>query len=157
MSPKSLTIKEAKQRIAKFCAYQERCQQEVRDKLYSYGLYSNDVELIIHELNRQNFINEERFAIAYVRGKFLYKKWGRLKIVQHLKQKQVSDYCIKKGLTEIDEEDYVSALKDLADKKKGQYKGLKDYQRNYKVAQFLASKGYESNLVWSILKGEDDY
>jgi regulatory protein len=156
LSAKALAIKEAKQKIAKFCAYRERCQQEVRDKLYSYGLATPDVEEIIYELSRQNFLNEERFAISYVRGKFLHNKWGRNKIIQHLKLKRVSDYCIKKGLKEIDEQEYIAVIKDLAIQKRKQYKGLKEYQRNYKAVQFLVNKGYESSLVWSVLKGEYD-
>ena len=88
------TPKEAKVKIAKFCAYQERCHQEVRDKLFSFGLLPNDVEEIIFELIQEDFINEERFTKAFVRGKFNYKKWGRIKITQELKRRKISDYCI---------------------------------------------------------------
>ena len=156
MNTKALTIKEAKQKIAKYCAYQERCHQEVRDKLFGYGLRSDDVELIIYELTRQNFLNEERYAISFARGKFLHNKWGRNKIIQYLKTKRVSEYCIKKGLSEIDEQDYVKTIKELVAKKKQQHKGLKEYQRNYKTAQFLVNKGYESRLVWGVLNEEHD-
>jgi len=74
---KKYTPTQAKSLIAKYCAYQERCHQEVRDKLYSYGLTPDDVELLIYELIQQDFINEERFTLAFVRGKFVYKKWGK--------------------------------------------------------------------------------
>ncbi|MEQ8925876.1 MAG: RecX family transcriptional regulator, partial [Fulvivirga sp.] len=89
---KKLSPKEAKLKAADYCAYQERSQQQVRDKLYTYGLYSEDVERILSELITENFINEERFAIAYAGGKFRVKKWGRNKILQGLNQHRVSNY-----------------------------------------------------------------
>jgi regulatory protein len=146
------TPTQAKSKIAKYCTYQERCHQEVRDKLYSYGLVPDDVELIIYDLIQQDFLNEERFALAYVRGKFVYKKWGRNKITQELKRRKISAYCIKKGLAQIDREAYEQVLTDLLDKKINSLKGIKEYQKNYKAAQFVMSKGYESDLVWSLLK-----
>ena len=149
---KKYTPKEAKQKIAKYCAYQERCHQEVRDKLYSFGLVPDDVELIIYELIQQNFINEERFAIAYARGKFTYKKWGRIKIRMELKRRKISDYCVKKGMKEIDGETYYEVLNELLEKKINSLKAIKGYQKNYKAAQFLITKGYESDLVWSAIK-----
>jgi regulatory protein len=149
---KKYTPTEAKSKIAKYCAYQERCHQEVRDKLYSYGLYSDDVEHIIYELIQQDFINEERFTLAFVRGKFAYKKWGRTKIVQELKRRKISDYCIKKGLKEIATTTYDEVLLSLLAKKIASLKGIKGYQKNYKAAQFAISKGYESDAVWAALK-----
>jgi regulatory protein len=151
---KKVTPKEAKLKIAKYCAYQERCHQEVRDKLYELGLHKTDVEELIAELIEQNFINEERYAQAFVRGKFNYKKWGRNKIVRELKRKKISPYCIKKGLKEINESNYEEALKALLYKKIASSKGIKVYQRNYKAAQFAISKGYESAMVWEIIKAE---
>ena len=114
---KKYTPKESKQKIAKYCAYQERCHQEVRDKLYSFGLAPDDVELIIYELIQQDFLNEERFALAYVRGKFIYKKWGRNKIRMEFKRRKISDYCIKKGLLQIDPDKYEEVLTELITKK----------------------------------------
>jgi len=149
---KNYTPKEAKQKIAKYCAYQERCHQEVRDKLYSFGLAKVDVEEIIYELIKQDFLNEQRFALAFVRGKFRYKKWGRNKIVQELKRRKISDYCIKKGLQEIQEEQYMDVLTELLRKKIASLKAIKGYQKNYKAVQFVLTKGYESDLAWSIIK-----
>lgn len=149
---KKYTPKEAKQKIAKYCAYQERCHQEVRDKLYSYGLVPDDVELIIYELIQQDFLNEERFAIAFVKGKFKYKKWGRIKIRVELKRRKISDYCIKKGLKEIDGETYALILYSLLEKKINSLKTIKGYQKNYKAAQFVIGKGYESDIVWETIK-----
>jgi regulatory protein len=112
----------------------------------------DDVELIIYELIQQNFINEERFAIAYARGKFTYKKWGRIKIRMELKRRKISDYCVKKGMKEIDGETYYEVLNELLEKKINSLKAIKGYQKNYKAAQFLITKGYESDLVWSAIK-----
>ncbi len=149
---KKYTPAEAKSKIAKYCAYQERCHQEVRDKLYAYGLIPDDVELIIYELIQQDFLNEERFAISFVRGKFTYKKWGKNKIKTELKRRKISDYCIKKGLTHIDGEKYEEVLVSLLEKKITSLKSIKGYQKNYKAAQFVIGKGYEPDLVWSIIK-----
>ena len=149
---KKYTPSEAKQKIAKYCAYQERCHQEVRDKLYGFGLHKEDVEQIIYELIQHDFINEERFAKAFVRGKFNYKKWGRNRIKMELQRRKISAYCIKKGLNEIDGKMYEQCLTDLLDKKISSLKNLKEYQRNYKAAQFVIGKGYESDLVWSLIK-----
>ena len=148
------TPKESKVKIAKFCAYQARCHQEVRDKLYAYGLLPNDVEEIIYELIQNDFINEERFAKAFVRGKFNYKKWGRIKIAQELKKRKISKYCINKGLGEISEEKYKVVLTEILDKKSKQFSSLKEYQKNYKAVQFAMGKGYESTIAWSIINSK---
>ena len=89
------------EKARKYCTYQERSQQEVRDKLYEWGLHRNEVELGIATLVSENYLNEQRFAIAYAGGKFRMKGWGRIKIKLALKQKKVSDYCIRKALDEI--------------------------------------------------------
>ena len=102
--PKVYTQKQALIKAESYCAYQERCQQEVRDKLYSWGLHEVQVENVIADLIASNFINEERFAKAYAGGKFRIKKWGRVKISIELKRRKISTYCIKKGLAEIEEE-----------------------------------------------------
>ncbi|HAY89604.1 MAG TPA: RecX family transcriptional regulator [Bacteroidetes bacterium] len=146
------TPSQAKSKIAKFCAYQERCHQEVRDKLYGYGLAKEDVELLIYELIQHDFLNEERFAIAYVRGKFIHKKWGRNKIRMELKKRKISDYCIKKGMQEIEEDRYEEVLLSLLNKKIDSLKAIKGYQKNYKAAQFVMNKGYEGDIVWALIK-----
>lgn len=94
-----------------YCAYQERCQQEVRDKLYEWGLWKNAVENIIAKLIQDNFLNEERFAKAYAGGKFRIKKWGKVKIKLELKKRKISDYCIRQAMKEIDGPDYEKELK----------------------------------------------
>ncbi|MEO6241003.1 MAG: regulatory protein RecX [Bacteroidia bacterium] len=134
-----------------WCAYQERSQQEVRDKIYSWGLHADEVENVIAELISKNFLNEERFAKAFAGGKFRIKKWGRVKIRMELKRKRVSEYCIKKGMAEIDEDDYRKTLKKLAEEKMNSLKERDSMKKNYKVMSFLASKGYESELVREVV------
>ena len=151
---KKLTSNQATIKAQNSCAYQERCQQEMRDKLYEWGLHSNDVENIIANLISDNFLNEERFAKAFAGGKFRIKKWGRVKIKIELKKRKISDYCIKKGMQEIDEDDYLKILKGVIAKKSKEIKGGKEQVRNYKIAQYVLSRGFESDLIWDILKGD---
>ena len=146
------TPSQAKSKIAKYCTYQERCHQEVRDKLYTFGLTPDDVELLIYEMIQHDFLNEERFAVAFVRGKFMYKKWGRNKIRMELKRRKISDYCIKKGMNEIDGDKYEEVLIGLLRKKIDSLKTIKGYQKNYKAAQFVMNKGYEGDIVWALIK-----
>ena len=153
---KKLTPNQALTKAQLSCAYQERCQQEMRDKLYEWGLYSNDVENIIANLITDNYLNEERFAKAYAGGKFRIKKWGRIKIKIELKKRKISDYCIKKGMQEIDDKDYIKTLKELIAKKSKDIKGGKLQVRNYKIAQYAASRGFESDLIWEVIKELED-
>lgn len=149
---KTLTPKEAKLKAADYCAYQERSQKEVRNKLYQYGLYKDDVEEIISDLVTEGFINEERFAKAYVGGKFRIKKWGRIKILQGLKQHNISNYCINKGIAEIDEEEYFSTLQSLVKKKSEQLDQSDRYIFKRKLANYLTQKGFEPHLIWDMLE-----
>lgn len=151
---KKLTPNQAIIKAQNSCAYQERCQQEMRDKLYEWGLHSNDVENIIANLISDNFLNEERFAKAFAGGKFRIKKWGRIKIKIELKRRKISDYCIKKGMQEIDEKEYIKTLKDIIAKKLKENPKDKQQVRNYKAAQYAMSRGFESDLIWEILKGD---
>lgn len=146
-----LTPNQARLKLESYCAYQERAQQEVRNKLYEYGLYPNEVEQIISELIENNFLNEERFAKAYVSGKFKIKKWGKLKIVQGLKFKQVSSPLIKLALKEIDLNDYYETLLAILTKKSNSLVENDAFKRKNKLAQYALSRGFEGNLVWEIL------
>ena len=137
----------AKLKAADFCAYQERSQQEVRDKLYSYGLHRDEVEDVLADLIVEGFINEERFARAYVGGKFRMKGWGRHKILQGLQQHRISDYCIRKGMEEINSETYYNTLLKHASKKLSSLKGQSDYIKKGKLTQHLMMKGFEGDLI----------
>lgn len=140
-------------KAASFCAYQERTQDEVRQRLKEWNTWGDEAEEIISELIQENFLNEERFAKTFAGSKFRVKKWGRRKIMFELKKRRLSDYCIKAGMNEIDDEDYYETLKTLIEKKKHDYrKEENEYKLNQKVATFLVGKGYESGLIWEILR-----
>jgi len=148
MNEQKLTPNQAVPKIKQYCAYQERCHSEVKDKLHSHGLHKNDVEEIISKLIEDNYLNEERFAIHFAGGKFRIKQWGRVKIKYELKQKQVSEYCIKKALNEIDEEDYFITLQKLADTKLQSLKSEKNiFIKRKKLQDHLRLKGFEGDLV----------
>lgn len=134
-----------------YCDYRERCHSEVRSKLFDLGANGQQVNEIIAVLIEENLLNEERFSRAFCRGKFIYNHWGKNKIIQHLKQKQISEYCIQAGLKEIDEDDYYGKLKKLLLEYTGKIKGLKSYQMNKKAAVYLMQKGYESSLIWKTI------
>lgn len=149
---KKISPEEALLKMQSWCAYQERCQQETRDKLYEWGLWTDAVENIIAELISQNFINEERFAIAYAGGKFRIKKWGRYKIVAGLKLRKISEYCIKKAMKEISEEDYLNTLKKILSTKEKQLIEKNLIKKKYKLLQYAYSRGFEQDLVLDVLK-----
>lgn len=146
-----LTKQQALQKLEHYCIYQDRCQQEVKQKMYDLGVYGSDADDILVELIQHNFVNEERFAKAYVSGKYKLKRWGRLMIVNKLKAKGISAYCIEISLKEIDEGRYLENLKYLIEKKKPTIKVKRAYQLNQKLANFLMTKGYESELIWRVL------
>ncbi len=138
--------------MCSFCAYQERTQQEVRDKLYALGgLSSDSIEEIIGMLITENFLNEERFAKIYAGSKFRVKQWGRIKIQKALEARGLSPYCVRLGLAEIDPEDYYQTLYDLAQKKWTSLDGEPPAQRKQKTWRFLAQKGYENTHIWEII------
>jgi len=149
---KRLSQTEALNKLARYCAYQERSQQQVRDKLYQYGLYRDEVEEVIAKLITEDFINEERFAKSYAGGKFRVKKWGRIKILEGLKQHKLSSYCIKKAMEEIDETSYQDVLSQLILKKKESLSEENAYIEKQKVARYVIGKGYEPELVWEALR-----
>lgn len=138
-----------------WCAYQERSQQEVRDKLYEYGLHYNEVEELISELIMTNFLNEERFAMAYVSGKFNIKKWGRIKIKQGLKFKKVPDKLIQKALNSIDGDQYLANLLAVAEKKSKVLTEKEPLKRKYKLITYLQGRGFEKDLIFDVLKANN--
>ncbi len=151
MRQRVYSLDEARQKIERYCAYQERCHSEVRSKLLSYGLLSSTADQLITELIQTNFLDEERYARAYASGKFRMKKWGRRKIELKLKEKQVHSKCIELGLSEIGESEYLTTLKQLAEVKLYNAKGLSTYNARGKAAQYLYSRGFESDLVWQVI------
>ena len=143
-----LSKEQALPKIKQYCTYQERCHAEIKEKLYAFGLYKKDVEQLMSQLIEENYLNEERFAIQYAGGKFRMNQWGRVKIKYALKQKQVSDYCIKKALKEINESDYKKTLQKLAEQKLKTLKSETNiFSKKKKLQDFLLQKGYEGELV----------
>lgn len=144
----SLTKEQALQKARHFCAYQERCHLEVKEKLYSFGLWKNEVEETISLLIEEDYLNEERFAIQFAGGRFRMKQWGRVKIRYELKLRQVGEYCIKKALAAIDEGDYHKTLTKLAAQKWEILKGeTNSFTRRRKLQDYLLQKGYESDQI----------
>ena len=150
---KYLGKEQALQKAKHYCGYQERSHSEVKDKLYSFGLYKQQVEECLSQLIEENYLNEERFAQQFAGGKFRMKQWGRVKIKYELKQKQVSDYCIKKGLKEISEEDYMATLEKLATEKWASVnKETNLFAKLRKTQDYLLQKGYEHELIKQVLQ-----
>src|SRR5665213_3039183 len=148
MLMQSFTPKQSIPKIKQYCAYQERCHKEVREKLYGFGLNKMEVEEIISTLISENYLNEERFAIHFAGGKFRMNQWGKIKIKQALKFKQVSDYCIRKSLKEIDSKEYEKTFRKLADQKLKTLKSEKNiFTRKRKLQDFLLQKGFEIEMI----------
>lgn len=143
---------EAKKKILRYCAYQERSHKEVKNKLYSFGLFSLDVNELLAYLITEGYLNEERFAKTYTGGKFRIKKWGRIKIIRALESHELSKNCIRIGLSEIDESEYRNTLKAIITKACISIKEDNSFVVRDKVAQFAIRKGYEPELVWKEVK-----
>ena len=148
----------ALQKAKHYCAYQERCHSEVRDKLYSFKLHKNEVEQLLTQLIEEDFLNEERFAIAYAGGHFRTKQWGNEKIKYALKQKLVSEYCIRKALTAITTSDYNKTFFNVADKKLATLKREKSiFIKKKKIKDYLLQKGFEIKLINDYLKAVESF
>ncbi|MBG7629278.1 MAG: RecX family transcriptional regulator [Bacteroidetes bacterium] len=149
---KSYTVDQATRLLENYCVYQERCHKEVEQKLYDLKMIPQAKEKILLHLMEHNFLNEERYAKSFVRGKFSIKKWGKIKITNQLKFKNISAYNIKSALTEIDEVDYLKTLHQIAEKKLPLIKESNSFKKRNKLSTFLISKGFESNLVFETVK-----
>ena len=145
---KVYSVEEAKRRLERYCAYQERSHRQVKEKLREMGMIPLAIDEIIVHLITHNFLNEERFARSYARGKFRIKKWGRYKITQGLKQLGLSDYIIEAGLEEIDEEEYMEVFEAVAEKKYNAINERNVYKAKAKLANYLLYRGWEPELVY---------
>ena len=141
----------AREKIQAYCAYQERCHMEVTMKLKSWGLIQEAIDLLIIELIQFNFLNEERYARSFARGKFRIKKWGKLKIRMALKKREVNFKCIDFAMLEIDEKTYLITLKELLQKKNDILKETNLYKRKMKLINYLVNRGYEYDLIYASL------
>ena len=154
MKSKIITPLVAIEKARKYCAYQERAHSEVRKKLYEWGMNEEHVEGIISKLITEGFINEERFAVTFARGKFRIKKWGKNRIKAELKKRKITEYCINKALSEIDRKEYLKTLKEVILKKEKEIKEKNKLKRKNKLAQYTISRGFEPELVWNLINND---
>lgn len=138
------------EKMKQFCVYRERSHQEVRNKLLKEQVYGDDLERVMAELIEENYLNEERFAIAYVTGKFRQNKWGKNKIRTELKRFQVSPYCERKAFEALDDGEYFQVAQELWEKKMATLKGGNTYQNRQKVTTYMLGKGYEYEVIKEI-------
>lgn len=150
---KYLSYDEALRKMQSYCAYQERCHKEVKDKLIDLGIYGDDLDNIIVDLIEQKFLDEQRFADLFIGSKFRQKRWGKVKIMQAIKVKGVSAYCIKRGFkNEITDEAYRETLYDVIKKKDKLTAAKNHWELKQKLAKYAMGRGFESWLVWEILE-----
>ena len=150
------TFEEIKHKLEYYCSYQDRCHKEVEQKLNSFTLITELKEKVIVHLIENNFINEERFAKSFARGKHNYKGWGKNRIVNELKFRNISSRIIETALKEIPEATYLENFHALAEKNWEIIKEPKGQKRNKKFVDFLLRKGYETSLIYEKLKELDN-
>lgn len=145
---KGFTVSEIRDKLAKYCTYQDRCHWEVEQKLNEFNLIPEGRDEIIIYLIQNNFLNEERFSKNFARGKFNQKNWGRIKIKSELKKKKIPANLIQIALKEIDSDNYFSTLEELFQKKKESLKSEREsFKKKAKIRNYLLQKGYESDLI----------
>lgn len=149
---KRLTPAEALSKIYRYCAYQERSHTEVKNKLFTFGLHTDEVDQLLSRLITEGFVNEERFAKAFAGGKFRMQKWGRVKIENELNALGISRNCIKRGMNEITDDDYKKTLQQLLEKKNKLTSEPDAFKKRNKLAQFAIGRGFEPELVWRMIK-----
>ena len=153
MQPKkSYTFLEIKQKLVNYCVYQDRCHHEVEQKMWDYLLIPEAREEILLYLMQENYLNEERFTRSYIRGKFYMKSWGRNKIRNHLKFKEVPEKLINSCFDEIEDADYQKTIAKLYEKYVTPLKGLQPYQKKSKAIKYLLSKGFEYEIITDVIK-----
>lgn len=148
LKKRTYTLEEAKKALESYCAYQERCHKEVKQKLKDMHMIPEAIDVVVVHLLQHNYLNEERFTKAYVRGKLKNKKWGKQRLTQELKKREISKVNITKALADIDDEDYLNIFNDLAEKKLSLIKENNIYKRKKKLADYLLYRGWEPFLVY---------
>ena len=145
---KTYTLDEARSKLEQYCAYRERCHSEVVQKLKDMHMIPEAIDVIVVHLLNHNFLNEERFAKAFVRGKFRIKKWGNYRITQELKRKDITKSLITSALKDIPETEYLKTFHELAEKKAATIKDTNKQKKKKKLADYLLYRGWESHLVY---------
>ncbi len=152
VSNKELSEPQIIQKLESFCAYRERCESEVRQKLYQLSVEENEKDFYLNYLKENNFLNEERFIAAFTRGKFSIKSWGRRKIVQELQHKNIDAKKIRQSIEHIDEGLYFLRLQDILEKKQKTIRETDAFKKKQKLIQYALQRGYEMNLINEALK-----
>ena len=147
-SKKTYTLQEATKKLEYYCAYQERCHKEVRQKLYGMDMIPEAIDMIVVYLIQHNFLNEERFAKAFVQGKFNVKKWGKHRLISELKQKDISKCNINLSINEISDENYFKTFNELAEKRVNAIKETHVLKKKKKFIDYFLYRGWESHLVY---------
>ena len=142
----------ATDKIKRYCSVQDRCQWDVIKKMNEWGLGAKIKTRLLEILITENYINEKRFSESFCRGKFKIKNWGKIKISNELKQKNISNICIEKGMEEIKEDEYLKVLDKLFVEKRDQLTEKNHFVKKTKIANFLIQRGFESFLVWEKMK-----
>lgn len=145
---KTYTVQEALIKLQRYCAYQERCHQEVRNKLVKMRMIPEVIDQIIVALIEQNFLNEERFAKTYIRGKFRIKKWGRKRLTLELKKKGITKFNINQAMLQLSDSDYIETFNTLAETRLNCIKETNKLKKKKKLADYLLYRGWESHLVY---------
>ena len=151
MSSSTLTISEITAKLEYYCSYQERCHKEVQEKLRSFSVTSEEADAITVHLITNNFLNEERFACAFARGKHRIKKWGKKRITQELQFRNITTYNINKALQEINTEEYYNTFHELAENHWHNILERNEMKKKKKFCDYLLRKGWESNLIYEKL------
>jgi regulatory protein len=149
---KYFSIEEIKRKLERYCVYQDRCHKEIETKLKEFVLIEEAKNQIVLHLLEHNFLNEERFSKSFARGKFKIKNWGKQRIIRELKFRDISEYNIKTALKEIDEQEYLSIIYKITDKRNLLINESDFYKRKKKLTDFLIRKGYEFELIFETVK-----
>ena len=150
-----MTESEGKTRAEAYCSAAEHCRSEVRAMLERHGAEKPDIESIINHLVKEGFIDESRYARAFVHDKVRFAKWGRVKIAQALWQKRIPQDITDAALESIEDDEYLAALKDVVKAKFRTVKGATEYERKMKTMRSVCSRGYEPALVRKLLDLSD--
>jgi regulatory protein len=149
---KSYTVAQAQKKLEYYCAYQERCHKEVIAKLKTLGMIPSVIDKIISELIKANYLNETRFTQSFVRGKFRIKKWGKNRILQELKVRDISSFNIKLGMKEISDDNYQKTFYELFEKRRREVKQLTKTEQKKKIFSYMSYRGWENSKVYEALR-----
>ena len=149
---KSYTLAQAQKKLEYYCVYQERCHKEVIAKLKTLGMIPSVIDKIISELIKANYLNETRFTQSFVRGKFRIKKWGKNRILQELKVREISSFNIKLGMKEISDDNYQKTFYELFEKRRREVKQLTKTEQKKKIFSYMSYRGWENSKVYEALR-----